>query len=117
MVTNDLGEFRVSDLMPGTYVLRANLEREGMWIAGGIVRGRKRAATALDTRRRTIRARSAPEQAEPITVGVGDVANVSFALSTARLTRVSGTVRDSQGRPVPAPTSGSDRARRPADGP
>ena len=56
-----------------------------------------------------------PAQAEPIGVGVGDVANVSFALSTARLTRVSGTVRDSQGRPVTGATIGL-RSRTPTGG-
>ena len=100
MVTNDLGEFRVSDLMPGTYVLRANLSERGMWLAGGMVTVTEASGDGLGYTTTYYPGTVSPEQAEPINVGVGDVANASFAISTARLTRVSGLVRDSQGRPV-----------------
>ena len=118
MVTNDLGEFRVSGLMPGTYVLSANPDEGGMrGILSGVAPGTQVSGDSLGYATTYYPGTVSPEQAEPISVGVGDVANVSFALSTARLTRVSGTVRDSQGRPVTGASSGSDRARRPADGP
>ena len=101
MVTNDLGEFRVSGLMPGTYVLSANPGEGGM--SGSSIAvgpGTQSSGDSVGYATTYYPGTVSPEQAEPISVGVGDVANVSFALSTARLTRVSGTVRDSQGRPV-----------------
>lgn len=102
MVTNDLGEFRVFGLMPGTYVLSANPDDGGlMGIAGGVMPMDPSAAGDNDGYATTFYPGTlSAEQAEPIVVGVADVASVSFALSTARLTRVSGVVRNSQGRPL-----------------
>jgi hypothetical protein len=101
MVTNDLGEFRVSGLMPGTYVLRANPDDGGM---RGILRDSEPGPQAIGESygyaTTFYPGTLSAEQAEPITVGAGDVASASFVLSTARLTRVSGMIRDSQGRPV-----------------
>ena len=91
-LTNDLGEFRVSGLMPGTYVLSANPDN---FATRGLSESGEGDAYATTFYPGTLSA----EHAEPITVGVADVATVTFALSTARLTRVSGTVRNSQGRP------------------
>ena len=64
----------------------------------------------MDTRRRFILARLAPEQAEPITVGAGDAAERVISLSTARLTHISGKIRGWQGRPLPAPSRLRSRA-------
>jgi protocatechuate 3,4-dioxygenase beta subunit len=104
MVTNDLGEFRVSGLMPGTYVLRANPFEGGLSGMRGIVNGGVAWAQQSDINLAYTTTyypgTPSPEQAESITLGVGDIASASFALSTARLSRVSGTVRDSEGRPV-----------------
>ena len=101
MVTNDLGEFRVSGLLPGTYVLSANPDDDGMRgilsdSAPGTQANGENYGYATTFYPGTLSA----EQAEPITVGAGDVASASFVLSTARLTRVSGMIRDSQGRPL-----------------
>jgi protocatechuate 3,4-dioxygenase beta subunit len=113
MVTNDLGEFRVSGLLPGTYVLSANPGEEGMrGIVSGLP-GTPPSGDSLGYATTYYPGTVSPEQAEPINVGAGDVANVSFALSTERLTRVSGTVRDSQGRPVSGASVGL-RSRTPA---
>ena len=101
MVTNDLGEFRVPGLLPGTYVLSANPDEGGM---RGILRdagpGNHASGDTYGYATTFYPGTLNAEQAEPINVGVGEVASASFALSTARLIRVSGTVRDSQGRPV-----------------
>ena len=101
MVTNDLGEFRVFGLMPGTYVLSASPDGGGM---RGILRdsapGTQASGESYGYTTTFYPGTLSAEQAEPITVGAGDVASASFVLSTARLTRVSGMIRDSQGRPV-----------------
>jgi len=115
MVTNDLGEFRVSGLMPGTYVLSANPDGGGMRGILSVSPGTQVRGDSLGYATTYYPGTVSPEQAEPISVGVGDVANVSFAISTARLTRVSGTVRDSQGRLVTG-ASVSLRSRTPTGG-
>jgi hypothetical protein len=100
-VTDDLGEFRVSGLMPGTYVLSANPNGlVGRGIVSGAGPGTQMSGDSLGYATTYYPGTIGPEQAEPISVGVGDVANASFTLSTERLARVSGTVRDSQGRPA-----------------
>ena len=101
VVTNDLGEFRLSSLMPGTYVLSANPDDGGMrGILTDAARGTQASGDGLGYATTFYPGTPSTEQAEPINVGVGEVVTVSFALSTARLIRVSGTVRDSQGRPA-----------------
>ena len=42
------------------------------------------------------------DEAQTITVGLADVANASFALVPQRMTRISGVVRNSQGKPFAA---------------
>jgi hypothetical protein len=101
MVTNDLGEFRVFGLMPGTYVLSANPDDGGMMgISGGVIPGVSASGDSDGYATTFYPGTLSAEQAEPINVGVADVANVSFALSMARMTRISGTIRNSQGRPL-----------------
>jgi hypothetical protein len=81
MVTNDLGEFRVSGLLPGTYVLSANPGDRGMrGIVSGVAPGTQLSGDSLGYATTYYPGAVSPEQAEPISVGVGDVANVSFAL-------------------------------------
>lgn len=116
MLTNDLGEFRVFGLMPGTYVLSANPPENGMrGLAGGIVTTMQFNGDSIGYATTFYPGTLNAEQAEPIQVSVGDLTSVSFALSTTRLTRISSTVRDSQGRPV---TGGrlSLRWRKPSGG-
>jgi len=116
MVTNDLGEFRVFGLMPGSYVVSANPDDGGMMsIGGGVMPGNLSAGDAEGFATTYYPGTLNPEQAESITVGIADVANVSFALSTARLTRINGMVRNSQGRPLSAARLAL-RSRTPAGG-
>jgi hypothetical protein len=101
LVTNDLGEFRVYGLMPGSYLLSATAaEPSGMIFATTSVTSSTAAASennghGITYYPGTINA----DEAQPITVGVAEEASASFALVPARLTRVSGVVRTSQGSP------------------
>lgn len=87
MVTNDLGEFRVFGLMPGTYVLSANPDDGGfISIAGGVMPTDPAAGDSEGYATTYYPGTLSAEQATPIVVGIADVASVSFALSTARMT-------------------------------
>ncbi len=100
-VTNDLGEFRLYSLMPGTYVVSATPADAMMMMAGPAAPA---SASSQDDGHGityypgTINV----DEAQSITVGLADVANASFALVPQRMTRISGIVRNSQGRPFAA---------------
>ena len=100
-VTNDLGEFRLYSLMPGTYVVSATPADTMMMMAGPAAPA---SASSQDDGHGityypgTINV----DEAQSITVGLADVANASFALVPQRMTRISGIVRNSQGRPFAA---------------
>jgi hypothetical protein len=103
IVTNDLGEFRVFGLMPGTYLLSADADDGGfMSLQGGVMPpGMGTTSGETDGYATTYYPGTASsEDAQPITVGIAEVAMASFALSTARLAQVSGIVRNSAGSPV-----------------
>jgi protocatechuate 3,4-dioxygenase beta subunit len=99
-VTNDLGEFRLYSLMPGTYVVSAAPADIGMMSGPSA----PASATAQDDGHGityypgTINV----DEAQSITVGLAEVANASFALVPQRMTRISGIVRNSQGKPFAA---------------
>ena len=101
LTTNDLGEFRLYSLMPGTYVVSAT-PADGMMMMGGPAA--PASAVSQDDGHGityypgTINV----EEAQSITVGLADVASATFALVPQRMTRVSGIVRNSQGRPFAA---------------
>src|SRR5688500_6149459 len=100
IVTNDLGEFRLYSLMPGTYVVSA-MPAE----LGGMVMttpgGPAPPGTQNDGHGITYFPGTTNEdEAQAITVGLSDIANASFAMVPQRTTRVSGIVRDSQGKPI-----------------
>jgi hypothetical protein len=86
--TDDLGQFRVFGLMPGDYVVRASL-RSGNPPEGttgypgtyypGVV---------------------SVAEAQTVTVGLSQELNIAFPLVPARLSRISGTVTGSDGRPL-----------------
>ena len=103
-VTNDLGEFRLYSLMPGTYVVSATPADGMMMMAGPAAPA---SATSQDDGHGityypgTINV----DEAQSITVGLADVANASFALVPQRMTRISGIVRNSQGKPFAASLS------------
>ena len=98
--TNDLGEFRLYSLMPGTYVVSAmpaDLGAMMMTTPGGPAAP----GTQNDGHGITYFPGTTNEdEAQAITVGLSDVANASFAMVPQRTTRISGIVRDSQGKPI-----------------
>src|SRR5688572_9321847 len=94
--TDDRGEFRLFGLMPGEYVVEGS---------------RRTIANASDVSIspndpvegfRTTFYPGTPNAAEaqPVSLAIGQEAAIQFALMPARLVRVSGTVLDSQGRPI-----------------
>ena len=96
-VSNDLGEFRMYGLMPGTYVVSGTAsEMGGMVMPGGPAVSSENDGHGVTYYPGTLN----EEEAQPITVGIADEASASFALIPARMTRISGIVRDSQGRPL-----------------
>jgi Carboxypeptidase regulatory-like domain len=100
--TDDLGHFRVYGLMPGSYVLSAVPQVTGM---GGVpgpastITGSN--AGADDGYTTTYYPGTANvEEAQAITVGLAQETNASFAIMSAKMSRISGVVRTSQGAPV-----------------
>jgi hypothetical protein len=101
-MTNDLGEYRLFGLMPGTYVVSANGQNIGVVSltqpspqAGGV--------SAIDTRDGFIQTyypgTASVAEAQPVLVNLSEEANASFSLATGRMSRISGIVRHSDGRP------------------
>ena len=99
LVTNDLGEFRLYSLMPGTYVVSATPADIMMMMPGGPAGPASISAPddghGITYYPGTINV----DEAQSITVGLADVANASFALVPQRMTRITGVVRNSQGKP------------------
>jgi protocatechuate 3,4-dioxygenase beta subunit len=103
--TDDRGEFRVYGLSPGTYVLSAipvvaNSMRMG---PVGMTAGALSAAAAdpNDGHATTYYPGvSSPSEAQSITLGISQEIAVSFTLVATRLSRVSGTIRNTKGQPV-----------------
>ena len=92
ITTDDLGQFRLHSLMPGEYVVTANF-RGGVSIGG--LPGSDTSEGFLPTfYPGTVNA----SDAQPVTVTLGQESSVQFALSAARMARVSGLVVDSTGR-------------------
>jgi hypothetical protein len=101
--TNDLGEFRLYGLMPGTYIVSASPNGIGAmsFMAGGGAMTVIGANDGSDGFAPTYYPGSVSENdAQPITVSTGQETTVAFALVPTRLARVSGMVRTSQGQPA-----------------
>ena len=86
IVTDDLGQFRIYGLMPGSYIVAA----DGMH---GMLPGRHQATTYFPGTTNV-------DEAQMVEVSFGQEVPVHFAISAARLARLSGTILDSGGRPV-----------------
>jgi hypothetical protein len=91
--TDDRGEMRLYGLAPGDYVVSATLRNQG---PGSDPNGTTADGFAVTFHPGTIN----PNEAQNVTVSLGEETPIEFAMSSARLTRVSGTVVDSQGRPA-----------------
>lgn len=102
--TDDLGQFRVYGLMPGSYVLSAAMNPMGgaivMPMAGGmnVAPGSNDGSDGYAT---TYYPGTAIEgDAQAVTVNIGQEAAAFFSMIPARLSRVSGVVRNSLGQPA-----------------
>ena len=101
--TNDLGEFRLYSLMPGAYIVSAVPADVGMTSGPSAPgsSGSQDDGHGLTYYPGTVNV----DEAQSITVGLSEVANATFALVPQRMTRVSGVVRSSQGKPIAASLS------------
>ena len=104
--TNDLGEFRLYGLMPGTYIVTASPNAMGgaMMMPAGAPGGPATIVGANDGSDGFAPTYypGTPSEADavPITVSIGQETSASFALIPTRLARISGIVRTSQGQPA-----------------
>jgi len=103
-LTDDLGQFRIYGLIPGSYVLSADPQMSGgITIIGGPATPISAGvgADASDGYATTYYpGTSNIAEAQTVAVNVGQEANVSFALVSARMSRISGVIRNSLGNPV-----------------
>jgi hypothetical protein len=97
--TNDLGEFRVSGLAPGEYVIAAVPHRFSSFGGPGVApRAPARSATAVTT---FYPGTADQAGAQMITVASGaEVANIVFMIQSSPAFRVSGIVVDESGAPI-----------------
>jgi 5-hydroxyisourate hydrolase-like protein (transthyretin family) len=103
-MTDDLGQFRVFGLMPGSYVVAASVNPMGAGnvipMGGGMVTsfGSNDGSDGYTT---TYYPGTASEaEAQTIAVNVGQEASAFFSMVPTRLSNVSGVIRTSQGRPA-----------------
>jgi hypothetical protein len=89
VVTDDLGQFRIYGLMPGSYVVAVGA------VPGGFIgpEPRPQGVTYYPGTANV-------DEAQPMQVELGQEVSAHFSLVSARPARVSGTVVDSAGRPV-----------------
>ena len=99
MQTNDLGEFRVFGLMPGSYVVSALLRER---TAPALIPGDP--ASVAPSRATYVQTYSPgtaiADEAQEIVVGIGQEASTQFQLVTGRMSRLSGRIIDSSGQPA-----------------
>jgi len=104
--TNDLGEFRLYGLMPGSYIISAQPNGIGamMVVPGGPGAGTVTMFGANDGSDgfapTYYPGTSNESDAQAVTVNTGQETSVSFALIPTRLASVSGMIRTSQGQPA-----------------
>jgi protocatechuate 3,4-dioxygenase beta subunit len=90
--TDDLGRYRAHSLAPGDYYVNAS--SEGGMMMGAQTESRSGFAPTYYPGTPSV------AEAQRVRVTVGTEVTANFALVTARTLRVTGTVTDSQGRPV-----------------
>jgi hypothetical protein len=100
--TNDLGEFRLYGLMPGTYIVSARASATGVIaVTPDSANAASTAAVDLPDGYLTTYFPGTvnPAEAEPVAVALAEEAQASFSMLIARMSNVSGFVRTSDGRP------------------
>lgn len=103
--TDDLGNFRAYGLMPGTYIVSATVNPMGgtivMPLPGGGMSMTRDSNDGNDGYTTTYYPGTPSEsEAQTITVGIGQETPAFFSMIPARLSRVSGVIRNSQGQPA-----------------
>jgi carboxypeptidase family protein len=100
--TDDLGQYRVYGLPPGEYAISATLRGGGIVGLGvGAAAGGAGAGDSSGYAPTYYPGTQQSAEAQRVTVGVGqEVANISFAMITSRLAKISGTAVDSTGKPL-----------------
>jgi hypothetical protein len=108
--SDDRGEFRIYGLMPGEYVVAASFRTSGTTtIVNGVLVTENVPSEGYPPTFYPGRPNSA--EAQRLSVGIGEELNIQFALVPGRYSRVSGTVRNSNGEPAyPAQVSISPNA-------
>jgi protocatechuate 3,4-dioxygenase beta subunit len=91
--TDDRGEVRLYGLPPAEYVVSASVRNPA-------IDANPNAATSDGFAPTFHPGTLNPSEAQLVTVALGEEVTIEFAMSSARLARVSGTVVDSQGRPA-----------------
>ena len=107
ITTDDLGQFRVYGLMPGTYILSAAASMNGITtmmpagMGGAAVSTITPGSAGDDGYVTTYYPGTAnPEEAQALTVGLAQEVSAYFSMIPSRMGRISGIVRTSQGRPA-----------------
>ncbi len=95
-MTNDLGEFRLYGLMPGSYIVSGNPSETMVMMPGIGAAPSDYEGHGVTYYPGTVNA----EEAQQVTVGVAEEAHASFPMVTGRMTKISGMVRSSTGQPV-----------------
>jgi hypothetical protein len=97
--TDDRGEFRLYGLMPGEFVVNAIVLARVVASTTAPGAGTEQDAPVDGYPPTFYPGTTNANAAQSITIGVGDEVTIQFGLMPARLLRISGTVRDSEGRP------------------
>jgi carboxypeptidase family protein len=92
--TDDRGELRLYGLSPGEYVISASMRN------GGFPRGPFAGDTNDGFSQTFYPGTASVAEAQTISIAAGEERSVQFAMVAARLSRISGTVFNSEGRPA-----------------
>ena len=95
-MTNDLGEFRVFGLAPGTYLVSARSRQFGAPVTMGAGGARDRAEGLIPT---YFPGTTRVSEARSVRVAAGQEVVADYVATTGRLLRVAGVVRNSRGAP------------------
>ena len=101
IVTNDLGEFRIFGLMPGTYLVSADPDQGGfISTPGGVLPPGPSSGDSDGYATTYYPGTLSADDAQTITVGVAEVVTAVFPLASVRLAKLSGTIRNASGAPA-----------------
>jgi len=92
-ITDDRGELRAYGLTPGEYVISANLRNTG---TPGFANEEARDGFSPTFYPGTV----SPAEAQALSIAAGEERAIQFAMTAARLARISGTVVNSEGLPA-----------------